>query len=71
MVMTADHNDRVVPYHSFKFAARLQEYNSSSKPTIIRIEHKAGHGAGKPTKKKIEDARDIIAFLAKHTGLKL
>ncbi len=71
MVMTADHDDRVVPYHSFKFAARLQEYNSSGKPTIIRIEHKAGHGAGKPTSKKIEDARDIIAFLAQHTGLAL
>ena len=71
MVMTADHDDRVVPYHSFKFAARLQEYNSSDNPTIIRIEHKAGHGAGKPTSKKIEDARDIIAFLAEHTGLSL
>jgi prolyl oligopeptidase len=71
MVMTADHDDRVVPYHSFKFIARLQEYNTSGKPTIIRIEHKAGHGAGKPTAKKIEEARDIIAFLAENTGLKL
>lgn len=49
MVTTADHDDRVVPAHSFKFAARLQEYHSGSNPVLIRIETKAGHGAGKPT----------------------
>ena len=71
MVMTADHDDRVVPYHSFKFAARLQAYNSGKRPVIVRIEHNAGHGAGKPTAKRIEEARDIIVFLAAHTGLTL
>ena len=66
LVTTADTDDRVVPGHSFKFAARLQECQSGSNPTLIRIETKAGHGAGKPTSKIIEEIADQWAFLAKH-----
>lgn len=70
MVTTADTDDRVVPGHSFKFAARLQEAHAGDNPVLIRIETKAGHGAGKPTSKIIEEAADQWAFLAKHLGLK-
>lgn len=69
LVTTADTDDRVVPGHSFKFAARLQQAQSGSAPTLIRIETKAGHGAGKPTAKVIEEVADQWAFLAKHLGL--
>ena len=69
LVTTADTDDRVVPGHSFKFAARLQEAQTGSNPTLIRIETKAGHGSGKPTSKRIEEAADMWAFLAKHLGL--
>jgi len=62
MVTTADHDDRVVPAHSFKFAARLQEYHKGEAPVLIRIETKAGHGAGKPTSKYIEELTDQYAF---------
>ena len=62
MVTTADHDDRVVPAHSFKFAARLQASQGCANPAIIRIETKAGHGAGKPTGKLIEEAADRWAF---------
>ncbi len=62
MVTTADHDDRVVPAHSFKFAARLQEVQNCQNPTLIRIETKAGHGAGKPTSKIIEEQADKWAF---------
>ncbi len=66
LITTADHDDRVVPAHSFKFAARLQECQAAGgPPTLIRIEVKAGHGAGKPTTKQIEEAADKLAFLAK------
>lgn len=64
LITTADHDDRVVPAHSFKFAARLQEYHAGGPPVLIRIETKAGHGAGKPTAKLIEEAADRLAFLA-------
>ncbi|RQO29976.1 S9 family peptidase [Taibaiella sp. KBW10] len=70
MVTTADHDDRVVPAHSFKFAATLQEYQSCEKPTLIRIDSKAGHGAGKPTSKVIEEAADIWAFTLWNMGIK-
>ncbi len=63
MVTTADHDDRVVPAHSFKFAATLQAAQSGDAPILIRIETKAGHGAGKPTTKIIEEAADRWAFL--------
>ncbi|MFK7766070.1 MAG: prolyl oligopeptidase family protein [Mariniblastus sp.] len=69
MVTTADTDDRVVPGHSFKFAARLQEAQAGSNPVLIRIETKAGHGAGKPTAKIIEEVADQWAFLAKHLGM--
>ncbi len=63
LVTTADHDDRVVPAHSFKFAATLQEMNDGKNPTLIRIDSKAGHGAGKPTSKVIEEAVDIWSFV--------
>ena len=58
LITTADHDDRVVPAHSFKFAARLQEFQKGASPTLIRIETNAGHGAGKPTAKIIEEQAD-------------
>ncbi|MEK6479549.1 prolyl oligopeptidase family serine peptidase [Catalinimonas sp. 4WD22] len=62
LVTTADHDDRVVPAHSFKFAATLQEKHEGENPVLIRIETKAGHGAGKPTSKQIEEWADKYAF---------
>jgi prolyl oligopeptidase len=70
MVTTADHDDRVVPAHSFKYAATLQEANASDRPILIRIETKAGHGAGKPTAKIIEEQADKMGFLVKELGMK-
>jgi prolyl oligopeptidase len=64
LIMTADHDDRVVPAHSFKFAATLQEKGlKNGTPLLIRIDSKAGHGAGKPTSKLIEDAADMYSFI--------
>lgn len=71
LITTADHDDRVVPAHSFKFAATLQEKYRGNRPMIIRIESNAGHGAGKPTSKIIDEYSDVLAFIAHHTGLKL
>jgi len=72
MITTADHDDRVVPAHTFKFAARLQECQAKDgPPVLIRIETKAGHGAGKPTSKLIEEAADKWAFLVHELGVKL
>jgi prolyl oligopeptidase len=65
MLTTADHDDRVVPAHSFKFAAALQAAQGGPDPVLIRIETKAGHGAGKPTTKRIEEAADQWAFLVR------
>jgi prolyl oligopeptidase len=65
LVTTADHDDRVVPAHSFKFAAALQATHAGDAPVLIRIETKAGHGAGKPTAKVIAEASDRWAFLTK------
>ena len=70
MVTTADHDDRVVPAHSFKFAARLQKAQSCSNPTLIRIETNAGHGAGKPTEMIIQEAIDKLAFALWNMGIK-
>ncbi|MCF8252972.1 MAG: prolyl oligopeptidase family serine peptidase [Bacteroidia bacterium] len=68
LIMTADHDDRVVPAHSFKFAATLQENPIPvDQPILIRIDSKAGHGAGKPTTKLIEDATDMYGFILFHT----
>ena len=69
LITTADHDDRVVPAHSFKFAATLQETHQGEAPVLIRIETKAGHGAGKPTTKVIEEATDRWAFLVRSLGL--
>ncbi|MGK7888628.1 MAG: prolyl oligopeptidase family protein [Leptolyngbyaceae cyanobacterium] len=63
LITTADHDDRVVPAHSFKFAATLQECHQGDHPVLIRIETKAGHGAGKPTTKIIEEVADKFGFL--------
>lgn len=63
LVTTADHDDRVVPAHSFKFAATLQAHQSCENPILIRIDSKAGHGAGKPTTKLIDEAADIWSFV--------
>jgi prolyl oligopeptidase len=63
MVMTADHDDRVVPAHSFKYAAALQEAQAGPAPILIRIEPSAGHGAGKPTSKKVDEDLDLFSFL--------
>ena len=71
LVTTADTDDRVVPGHSFKFAARLQAAQGCENPTLIRIETSAGHGAGKPTAKRIEEAVDVLAFTAHALGLEL
>lgn len=70
MITTADHDDRVVPAHSFKFAARLQEYQNCNNPVLIRIDVNAGHGAGKPTSKVIEEQADIWAFTLYNMGIK-
>jgi prolyl oligopeptidase len=70
MVTTADHDDRVVPAHSFKFAARLQEYQQGQAPVLIRIETKAGHGAGQSTEQIINGQTDKWAFMFQNMGLK-
>lgn len=69
LVTTADHDDRVVPAHSFKFAATLQESQGCDNPALIRIESKAGHGAGKPIGKVIEEAADIWSFVMYNLGM--
>jgi prolyl oligopeptidase len=69
LVTTADTDDRVVPGHSFKYVAALQAARAGSKPHLIRIETRAGHGSGKPTEKIIEEYADLWAFAAAHTGL--
>ena len=69
LVTTADHDDRVVPGHSFKFAARLQACQSGDALVLIRIQTKAGHGAGKPTAIQIEELSDIYAFLYRYLNI--
>ena len=70
LVTTADHDDRVVPAHSFKYAATLQVANTGNAPKLIRIETNAGHGAGKPISKQIEETADMFAFIMYHLGMK-
>ncbi len=69
LVTTADHDDRVVPAHSFKFAAQMQHCQAGEAPILIRIDSKAGHGAGKPTSKRIDEATDVYAFLFQNVGV--
>ena len=69
MVTTADHDDRVVPAHSFKYAAALQAATTGDKPKIIRIDTKAGHGAGKPVAKVIDEYADIYSFIFYNMGI--
>ncbi|MFC4638007.1 prolyl oligopeptidase family serine peptidase [Deinococcus hohokamensis] len=66
LITTGDHDDRVVPAHSFKFGAQLQHSQTASAPTLLRIQTRAGHGAGKPTSLVIEEAADVWAFLEDH-----
>lgn len=70
LITTSDHDDRVVPAHSFKFAAELQEKHTGNNPTLIRIEVNAGHGAGKPISKVIEETADIFGFTLFNMGFK-
>jgi prolyl oligopeptidase len=70
-ITTADHDDRVVPAHSFKFAAAMQKAQAGPNPILIRIETKAGHGAGKPVSKVIEETADRWAFLVKTFNMKM
>lgn len=71
MITTADHDDRVVPAHSFKFAANLQESQAGSAPILIRIDSKAGHGGGKPLSKQMEETADIYGFIMYQLGMKM
>ena len=70
LVTTADHDDRVVPAHSFKFAATLQECHQGDNPVLIRIDTKAGHGGGKPLAKVLEEQADIYGFILYNLGVK-
>jgi prolyl oligopeptidase len=70
MVTTADRDDRVVPAHSFKYAATLQEYQQGTNPTLIRIETDAGHGAGTPVSKTIEQFADLYGFTLWNMGIR-
>ena len=70
LVTTADHDDRVVPAHSFKFAATLQECNAGPRPQLIRIDSKAGHGGGKPLAKVLEEQADIYSFILYNLNVK-
>jgi len=69
MILTGDHDDRVVPAHSFKFGATLQEHQAGKEPILIRIDKNAGHGAGKPTAKQIEEAADMWSFVFYKLGV--
>ncbi len=69
MIMTGDHDDRVFPAHSFKFAAELQHAHGGENPILLRVDLRAGHGAGKPTAKQLEEIADIYAFAWKSLGM--
>lgn len=71
LVTTADTDDRVVPGHSFKYTAALQAAKAGTKPHLIRIETRAGHGSGKPTDKAVAEGADVLAFLAQWSGLQV
>jgi prolyl oligopeptidase len=69
LVYTADHDDRVVPAHSYKFAAALQHAHRGDNPVLIRVDTKSGHGAGKPVSKQIEEWTDLWGFAAQNVGM--
>lgn len=69
LVLTGDHDDRVVPAHSYKFVSELQDKQKCENPTLIRIETKAGHGAGKPTELIIEEYTDAMSFALYQMGI--
>jgi prolyl oligopeptidase len=69
LILTGDHDDRVFPAHSFKFAAAMQNADPHGKPILIRIDLRAGHGAGKPVSKRVEETADIYAFMRNAMGL--
>jgi prolyl oligopeptidase len=69
LIATSDHDDRVVPGHSFKFAAAMQADQAAPAPVLIRIETKAGHGAGKPISKRIDETADAWAFIARNLNM--
>ena len=71
LIMTSDHDDRVVPGHSFKFAAALQAAQGGPEPVLIRIQTKAGHGGGKPMSIRIEEYADMFAFLVRELEITL
>jgi len=71
LVTTADTDDRVVPAHSFKYTAALQAADTGARPKIVRIETRAGHGAGKSTEQRIEEYADMWAFLAENLNMEL
>ena len=70
LVTTADHDDRVVPAHSFKYAAALQAADTGDAPKLIRIDSKAGHGGGKPMTKVIDEYADLYSFIFENVGMK-
>jgi len=70
LAITADHDDRVVPAHTFKFISELQAKDGGENPILVRVETKAGHGAGKPTSKQIEEATDMYGFIMYELGMK-
>ena len=69
LISTGDHDDRVVPAHSFKFAAELQDKQSGTNPTLIRIDVNAGHGAGKSLSSRIQESADVMAFALFNMGI--
>ncbi len=69
LVMTSDHDDRVVPGHSFKYAAAMQAAQGGEAPILLRVETRAGHGAGKPIAKQVDEAADKLAFLIHELGV--
>jgi prolyl oligopeptidase len=71
LVITGDHDDRVVPAHSYKFIASLQQFQTGTSPVMIRVEEDAGHGAGKPLSKRVEENADIWSFVMHHLGMNL
>lgn len=70
LAITADHDDRVVPAHTFKFISELQRNQKGSNPILVRVETQAGHGAGKPTSKAIEENTDVYSFIMYNLGMK-